>query len=400
MLYEAPHRVARTLADLARACGPERPVAVGRELTKLHEEVWRGTLGEAVAWVAAGRAARGVGAGRRRRRTGRSVTAVRCRGRSSALRVRLAAAPTGARPWPTVAAALRRAEAGGVPAGARTRPGPSRPGTRLNRPDQRRRPGTLHRRGPVLRHHAHLLRQRRAPHRPRLHHGHRRRPGPLAPAAGRRRVLPHRHRRARAEGAAGRRSQRSDPPGAGRPDQRPVPGGVGGARHRLRRFHPHLRASPPPGHVGLDAGRLRQRLDRAAPLRGPVLRLLRGLLHRVRAARRHPVPDPRHPGRVAVGGELLLQAVPVHRPAARVVRRQSGCRDSRGQAQRGDRLDQGRSARHLHLAYLDHLGRAGSLGSRPRLLRLVRRPHQLRHRHRLRRPTPNGSPPGGRQFTT
>jgi 16S rRNA (cytidine1402-2'-O)-methyltransferase len=52
VLYEAPHRVARTLADLAAACGPQRPVAVARELTKLHEELWRGTLEGAVAKVA------------------------------------------------------------------------------------------------------------------------------------------------------------------------------------------------------------------------------------------------------------------------------------------------------------------------------------------------------------
>jgi 16S rRNA (cytidine1402-2'-O)-methyltransferase len=45
VLYEAPHRIARTLADLLAACGPDRPVAVARELTKLHEEVVRGTLG-------------------------------------------------------------------------------------------------------------------------------------------------------------------------------------------------------------------------------------------------------------------------------------------------------------------------------------------------------------------
>ncbi|CAN5592781.1 16S rRNA (cytidine(1402)-2'-O)-methyltransferase [soil metagenome] len=48
VLYEAAGRVARTLADLAQACGPERRVAVARELTKLHEEVWRAPLGEAV----------------------------------------------------------------------------------------------------------------------------------------------------------------------------------------------------------------------------------------------------------------------------------------------------------------------------------------------------------------
>ena len=52
LLYEAPHRLARTLADLAAACGADRSVAIARELTKLHEEVWRGSLGEAVAWVA------------------------------------------------------------------------------------------------------------------------------------------------------------------------------------------------------------------------------------------------------------------------------------------------------------------------------------------------------------
>ena len=50
VLYEAPHRLARTLSDLESVCGPERGVALGRELTKLHEEVWRGTLADAVAW--------------------------------------------------------------------------------------------------------------------------------------------------------------------------------------------------------------------------------------------------------------------------------------------------------------------------------------------------------------
>lgn len=48
VIYESPHRVLRTLTDLAAACGPDRPVAAARELTKLHEEVWRGTLGGAV----------------------------------------------------------------------------------------------------------------------------------------------------------------------------------------------------------------------------------------------------------------------------------------------------------------------------------------------------------------
>lgn len=53
VLYEAPHRLARTLADLVAACGPDRRVALARELTKLHEELWRGTLGAAVDHVVA-----------------------------------------------------------------------------------------------------------------------------------------------------------------------------------------------------------------------------------------------------------------------------------------------------------------------------------------------------------
>ena len=46
VLYEAPHRIVRTLADLAAVCGPDRRVAVCRELTKLYEEVLRGPLAE------------------------------------------------------------------------------------------------------------------------------------------------------------------------------------------------------------------------------------------------------------------------------------------------------------------------------------------------------------------
>ncbi|MEM7286913.1 MAG: 16S rRNA (cytidine(1402)-2'-O)-methyltransferase [Actinomycetota bacterium] len=52
VFYEAPHRVDRTLADLAAAFGGDRRVVVARELTKLYEEFWRGSLDEAVAWAA------------------------------------------------------------------------------------------------------------------------------------------------------------------------------------------------------------------------------------------------------------------------------------------------------------------------------------------------------------
>jgi len=53
VLYESPNRVAALLEDLAGACGPDRRVAVARELTKLHEELVRGTLAEAAAHFAA-----------------------------------------------------------------------------------------------------------------------------------------------------------------------------------------------------------------------------------------------------------------------------------------------------------------------------------------------------------
>lgn len=51
VIYEAPHRLVRTVEDLRGACGGERRVAIARELTKMHETVWRGTLDEAVAFV-------------------------------------------------------------------------------------------------------------------------------------------------------------------------------------------------------------------------------------------------------------------------------------------------------------------------------------------------------------
>ena len=53
LLHEAAPRLAATLADLAAACGPRRRVVVARELTKLHEELWRGTLDEAAVEFAA-----------------------------------------------------------------------------------------------------------------------------------------------------------------------------------------------------------------------------------------------------------------------------------------------------------------------------------------------------------
>jgi 16S rRNA (cytidine1402-2'-O)-methyltransferase len=52
VVYEAPHRVRQTVGELADAFGPLRRIAIVRELTKLHEEVWRGSLDGAVDHLA------------------------------------------------------------------------------------------------------------------------------------------------------------------------------------------------------------------------------------------------------------------------------------------------------------------------------------------------------------
>jgi 16S rRNA (cytidine1402-2'-O)-methyltransferase len=53
IFYEAPHRIADTLADLASIFGPELRVVAARELTKLHEEFLRGTVAEVRQQLAA-----------------------------------------------------------------------------------------------------------------------------------------------------------------------------------------------------------------------------------------------------------------------------------------------------------------------------------------------------------
>ncbi|WP_326563137.1 16S rRNA (cytidine(1402)-2'-O)-methyltransferase [Micromonospora sp. NBC_01796] len=54
VFFEAPHRVAGTLTDLAATFGADRPAAVCRELTKTYEEVLRRTLGELATWATEG----------------------------------------------------------------------------------------------------------------------------------------------------------------------------------------------------------------------------------------------------------------------------------------------------------------------------------------------------------
>ncbi|MEH2168101.1 MAG: 16S rRNA (cytidine(1402)-2'-O)-methyltransferase [Nostoc sp.] len=50
IFYESPHRLRDTLQDLAEVWGSDRQIVLGRELTKLYEEFWRGTIAAAIAY--------------------------------------------------------------------------------------------------------------------------------------------------------------------------------------------------------------------------------------------------------------------------------------------------------------------------------------------------------------
>lgn len=49
VVYEAPHRIRETLEDIVQVLGPQRPVVIARELTKIHEEFIRGTAAEVLS---------------------------------------------------------------------------------------------------------------------------------------------------------------------------------------------------------------------------------------------------------------------------------------------------------------------------------------------------------------
>ncbi len=51
ILYESPHRIHRCLKELSAVCGDGRPACLCRELTKMHEEIVRGSLPEIVSWA-------------------------------------------------------------------------------------------------------------------------------------------------------------------------------------------------------------------------------------------------------------------------------------------------------------------------------------------------------------
>ena len=111
-------------------------------------------------------------------------------------------------------------------------------------------------------------------------------------------------------------------------------------------------------------------------------------------------PIHKTPGRGVRGGELLLPALPLPGPPARLVRRPPG-RDRPGvPRQRGARADPLRAARLLGQPHEPHVGHPAAVGPEPRRLRVVRRAHQLPRRRRLRHRPASASSSGGRSTTT
>ncbi len=242
------------------------------------------------------------------------------------------------------------------------------------------------------RHDAHLLRQRPAPRRARLHHDRGRHPDPRAPARRPRRLLPHRHRRARPEHRADRPREGHPRAGALRPDRGRVPRAVGAVRRPLRPLHPHDRGGPPARRaeaLGAAARGEDPRRPRGAvylgQLRGLVLPALRGLQGRGRAApARQRVPRPRAGVRVDGGGELLLPPLGVRGVAARDDRERPAAHPPRVAAQRDPRGHQAGPQGLQRQPRAREVGDPGPRAARPRPLRLGGRALELHHRPRLR----------------
>ena len=106
--------------------------------------------------------------------------------------------------------------------------------------------------------------ERRAAHRPRVHVRGRRRHRPVPPAPRRGGLPPHRDGRARPEAPAGGRGGGPGRPGLGRRDGAEVAGGLGAARDRLRRLHPHHRAAARERRHEVPHRRARQRRARTS----------------------------------------------------------------------------------------------------------------------------------------
>ena len=367
-------RVAALAARSGRAsCGGDRAVVVGRELTKLHEEYWRGTLAAAAE-------------------PGSPTAARRVRGRG------------------------RRARPGG---GRRSRRGPSLPrcATRLvagasTRRRRRRRRGTrcqtqprlqARRRNPFL----------RAPRPPLPSHemsgrfyittpiyyvndaphiGHAYTTVNCDAIARWHRLLgddtffltgtdEHGQKIQQAAEQAGRHAA-----GAGRPHQRALPRDVGRARHLATTTS----SAPPSPGTTTRCRRCSRRSTTTATSSSTRTRGCTACRCEDYYTETQPpdgnVPDPRIAARRASARRTTSSGSRASKTnCSSTTTTNPELRAARRQAQRGARLHQAGPQRHLDHAHVDRLGRAGAVGRQARLLRLVRRAHQLLHGDRLRR---------------
>ncbi len=246
-------------------------MAVVRELTKVHEEVWRGSLAEAADVVRRADAPRG------------EVVLV--------VGGAPPAAPADERDVEAaVRTALRRRLRRGAAAGRRScGREPRRPATARLRGGAARALRVVTRvltsgRGRARRYatggaallpdHADLLRQRRAARGHGVHDGQRRRAGPLAPPARGRRLVHDRHGRARGEDRRGGRGATAPRPRSGRTAPRPASSRPGAAS--TSRYDDFIRTTEPRHYEVVQAvppADLRQRVHRAGAVLGPVLRV-------------------------------------------------------------------------------------------------------------------------------
>ena len=232
----------------------------------------------------------------------------------------------------------------------------------------------------LLRHDAHLLRERGAAPGPRLHDDRGRHPRPAPPPARRGGVLPHGHRRARRAGREGRRARGGLAEGARRPQRAALPRPAAADQRVQRLLHPHLGPAPQGEGPGGHAAGARQRPHVQGPVRGLVLPQVRGLQDRERRSRRatrarstasRSTASTRRTGSSALSTfEEPLKQLYAERPewVAPRTRYNEALAFINGGLQDVS-LSRGE----------DHLGRRGPVGPGPRLLRLVRRAPQLLH---------------------
>ena len=238
----------------------------------------------------------------------------------------------------------------------------------------------------LLRHHADLLRKRGAASRARVHDDRRRRDRAPSPPARRGRVLPDRHRRARRARRRRRARARDQAAGARRPQRRALQGARAADRGLERLLHPHDRPAARRDGAGSARAGARERVRlRGARTRAGTARAARTSRQRTRSTRaiaaRSITSSSRASGRTATSSSCP----PFRSRCERLYAEQRGLRRAPHPLQRGALVHPLGPARRAADPPPADVGRAGAVGSRARLLRVVRRAAQLLLRALLRR---------------